>query len=109
MIAFAATVVMCCARWPKSTTRSGCKENDQLLPVCPLSLDIVAYSRWIAFAISENVIAPADPPEPSPRKIPFQVPAGGIHTSKLMSDWLVGVAIAATRQKVGGRGKGWPV
>jgi hypothetical protein len=55
------------------------------------------------------VIAPADPPEPSPRKIPFQVPAGGIHTSKFIFDWLVGVAVAATRQNVGRFENVWPL
>src|ERR1700747_149976 len=63
----------------------------------------------MAFAISGKVIAPAEPPEPSPRKTPFHVPAGGIQTSKLMSDWLVGVAGAETRQKGGRLAKVWPL
>jgi hypothetical protein len=41
--------------------------------------------------------------------MPFQVFGGGIHTSKLIFDWLVGVAVAATRQKVGRFWKVWPL
>src|ERR1700722_8326243 len=45
-------------------------------------------------------IAPAEPPEPSPRKRLFQELIG-IQTSKLMWDCGVGVANATTRQKPG--------
>src|SRR5579871_806298 len=41
---------------------------------------------------------PAAPPLPVPRNLPFQVPGGGIQTSILMCDSLVGLIVAATRQ-----------
>src|ERR1700733_9461929 len=41
---------------------------------------------------------PAAPPLPVPRNLPFQAPGGGIHTSILMCDSLVGLMVAATRQ-----------
>jgi hypothetical protein len=44
-------------------------------------------------------IAPALPPEPSPRKLPFHWLAGGSQTSKPMWESLVGVATPITRQK----------
>src|SRR5579871_232733 len=50
--------------------------------------------------MAENEMEPAEPPEPSPRNLPFQ-PLCGIHTSKLMWDWVVGAAKAAMRQKAG--------
>src|SRR5260370_35873621 len=53
-------------------------------------------------------MAPAEPPEPSPRNLPFH-PAAGIQTSKLMCDAGVGVAKAATRQKAGRFWKTWPL
>src|SRR5437868_1910960 len=44
-------------------------------------------------------IAPALPPEPSPRKLPFQRDLGGSQTSKPIWESLVGVATPMTRQK----------
>ena len=44
-------------------------------------------------------MAPALPPEPSPRKLPFQAPAGGSQTSKPIWESLVGVAKPIARQK----------
>src|SRR5580658_2715003 len=41
---------------------------------------------------------PAAPPLPVPRNLPFQAPGGGIQTSILMCDSLVGLIVAATRQ-----------
>src|SRR5580692_5741933 len=41
---------------------------------------------------------PAAPPLPVPRNLPFQAPGGGIQTSILMCDSLVGLMVAATRQ-----------
>src|SRR5882724_6681899 len=46
-------------------------------------------------------MTPPAPPLPVPRNLPFQVSAGGIHTSILMSDSGVGLSVAATRQKPG--------
>src|ERR1700723_1145257 len=42
---------------------------------------------------------PAAPPLPVPRNFPFQAPGGGIQTSMLMCDSLVGLIVAAKRQK----------
>ena len=44
-------------------------------------------------------IAPALAPEPSPRNTPFQLAAGGSHTSKPMCESDVGVASPTMRQK----------
>src|SRR5262249_13764176 len=46
-------------------------------------------------------MVPANPPLPTPWKRPFH-PLNGIHTSILISESLVGVRVAATRQN-GGR------
>src|SRR5260221_4925253 len=46
-------------------------------------------------------MTPPAPPLPVPRNLPFQVSAGGIHTSILMFDSAVGLSVAATRQKAG--------
>src|ERR1700677_2070051 len=41
---------------------------------------------------------PAAPPLPVPRNLPFQAAGGGIQTSILIFDSLVGLIVAATRQ-----------
>src|SRR6185369_3123970 len=46
-------------------------------------------------------MTPPAPPLPVPRNLPFQVSAGGSHTSMLMFDSGVGLSVAATRQKAG--------
>ena len=51
-------------------------------------------------AIGPKLKDPAEPPEPSPRKLPFHVVVG-IHTSTPISEVLVGVSVAATRQNAG--------
>src|SRR6185312_9691799 len=43
---------------------------------------------------------PAKPPLPSPRYLPFH-PVSGSHTSILISESLVGLIVAATRQNAG--------
>src|SRR4029077_16258646 len=97
------------ARWPKSTTFSGNCANVHRLPVWPLSFDMVAYPRTSAGPMAKKLIAPADPPDPSPWNFPFQLPSDGIQTSKLICDWLVGVATATTRQNAGRLLKTWPL
>src|SRR5260221_2248620 len=46
-------------------------------------------------------IAPEYPPLPTPSSLPFHASAGGIQTSNLMSESLVGRAVASTRQNAG--------
>src|SRR3989442_10567576 len=53
-----------------------------------------------AVAIGPKLKAPAEPPEPSPRKLPFHVVAG-IQTSTPIAEVLVGASVAATRQNAG--------
>src|SRR2546426_2666932 len=53
-----------------------------------------------AVAIAPKLKAPAEPPEPSPRKLPFHVVAG-IQTSTPIAEVLVGASVAATRQNAG--------
>src|ERR1041384_3067072 len=45
-------------------------------------------------------MAPAKPPLPCPRYLPFH-PVSGSHTSILMSESLAGLRVAATRQNAG--------
>jgi len=53
------------------------------------------------------LIAPAKPPFPTPWNLPFQI-AAGIQISIPMSESLLGVRLAATRQNAGMLGKIWP-
>src|SRR5881409_2408372 len=53
-----------------------------------------------AVAIGPKLNAPAEPPEPSPRKLPFHVVAG-IQTSTPIAEVPVGASVAATRQNAG--------
>src|SRR5712671_3194430 len=52
-----------------------------------------------ASRIGPGEMAPALPPEPSPRNLPFQREAGGSQTSKPIWESAVGVARPMTRQK----------
>src|SRR5437764_533242 len=51
-------------------------------------------------------MVPANPPLPTPRNRPFHA-FNGIHTSILISESLVGVSVAATRQNGGRFINGW--
>src|SRR5215510_1867573 len=50
--------------------------------------------------MEEYEISPAQPPLPRPMNLPFH-PDAGIHSSNLMSESLVGLISAATRQNAG--------
>ena len=102
MIALAFTVISCCDRYPKSTYCSGCsKAKVPLPPVCPVSVELVAYPRRSASRSCGYPMAPAHPPVPIALNLPFQ-PSTGSHTSILILESLVGFTVAATRQN-GGR------
>src|SRR3954471_18239568 len=67
-------------------------------PLCPVSVLAVAYPRRSAGAIAEYEIDPWYPPLPTPWNLPFHASTGGIHTSNLISESLVGRAVASTLQ-----------
>src|SRR6187402_3942639 len=90
------------ARQPKSITFSGWPcPNFTSSPECPVSVLAVAYPRRRAVAIAVYEIDPWYPPFPTPWNLPFHAPTGGIHTSNLISESLVGRAVASTRQNAG--------
>ena len=97
--AFAATVIPCTDRYPKSTSFSSCPIA-KLAPSlsCPVSVDAVAYPRSTPVASSLGSIAPPHPPFPVPFSFPFHAAPSGIHTSILISESLVGRNVAATLQ-----------
>src|SRR4051812_22644899 len=70
-------------------------------PLCPVSVLAVAYPRLSAAAIAVYEIDPWYPPLPTPWNFPFHASDGGIQTSNLMSESLVGRAVTSTRQKAG--------
>src|SRR4051794_29736860 len=80
---------------------SGCPSAKlPLPPVCPVSVELVAYPFPSASAIAAYAIVPAHPPLPTAWNLPFQ-PDAGSHTSILISESGDGVSVAATRQNPG--------
>src|SRR5215510_8219082 len=71
-----------------------------LLPTCPVSVPAPAKPDATAAASAAYGIEPAHPPFPTASNLPFQ-PAAGNQTSILMSESLVGVSVAVTRQNAG--------
>src|SRR5215510_1497246 len=71
-----------------------------LLPTCPVSVPAPAYPDATAAASAGYGIEPAHPPFPTASNLPFQ-PDAGSQTSILMSESLVGVSVAVTRQNAG--------
>src|SRR5437879_5522980 len=84
-----------------SMTFSGCPfANSALFPTWPVSVPAPAYPALTASASAGYGIVPAHPPLPTARNLPFQ-PDAGSHTSVLMSESLLGVNVAVTRQNAG--------
>ena len=103
MIDLAFKVISWIARWPKSTTFSGCPKahaasNGEAW--WPVSVLAAAYPWRTSPARLSNATYPARTPLPTPRYWPFQ-PEVGIQTSILMSESLDGFTCAVTRQKAG--------
>src|ERR1700741_169691 len=70
-------------------------------PVWPVSVLAPAYPRRSPAALAVYPIAPEYPPLPTPSSLPFHASTGGIQTSNLISESLVGRAVASTRQNAG--------
>src|SRR4051794_26492197 len=101
-ISFDASVITWTDRYAQSTIFSGCPcPNFMSSPVWPVSVLATAYPRRSPVAIAVYPIAPEYPPLPTPSNLPFQASAGGIQTSNLISESLVGRAVASTRQNAG--------
>src|SRR5687768_2939483 len=105
MTALACTPVSWRARCPKSISFSGCPMAQPAGPFAlpaswPPFVPATAYPRWIAFANDEVGIVPAQPPLPLCIYLPFQL-ADGSQTSSLISESVVGRAMAFTIQRAG--------
>src|SRR3954468_21312968 len=101
-ISFDASVITWTDRYAQSTIFSGCPcPNFMSSPVWPVSVLATAYPRRSPVAIAVSPIPPEYPPLPTPSNLPFQASAGGIQTSNLISESLVGRAVASTRQNAG--------
>src|SRR5690349_5582487 len=89
------------ARYPKSFSFSWWPSAKSAVPpVCPVSVLDVAYPARTAAAIAAYETTPAHPPPPTAWYLPFH-PEAGSQTSALMSESLVGVSVARTRQNAG--------
>src|SRR5437867_5322337 len=84
-----------------SMTFSGCPfANSALFPTWPVSVPAPAYPALTAPASAGYGIVPAHPPLPTAKNLPFH-PDAGNQISVLMSESLLGVNVAVTRQKAG--------
>src|SRR2546425_698473 len=80
-------------------------------PSCPVLFAEVAHPWRKGLIIAAGARPPARPPLPVPRNLPFHVAGSGSHTSILMSESLLGMDVARTRQNAGrlAYGEGPPV
>src|SRR6202142_4340763 len=103
MMAFASTVIRCTARYPKSTTFSGCPSAHAasvMPPWWPVSVDAVANPPSSNARICGTPIEPAKPPFPAPWNRPFH-PELGIHPTNRISESPDGLITPATWHDAG--------
>src|SRR5215831_16026210 len=82
--------------------RSGlCSSTYRESPSCPVLFAAVAHPCLSGPIIDAGARPPARPPFPVPRNFPFHVEGSGSHTSILMSESLLGMDVASTRQNAG--------
>src|SRR5262245_3700492 len=88
-------------RYARSTSFSGWPSAKSAVPpTWPVSVPAVAYPAASAAASAGYGMVPAQPPLPTASNLPFQ-PDAGSQISTLMSESLVGISVAVTRQNAG--------
>src|SRR5687767_10674880 len=103
MIPLDCTAVSCTARYPKSISFSGCPmaQSAPPPPSWPLSVPATTYPRRKGSAKGAVLMAPAQPPLPSCRYLPFQAEAVGSQRANLILESLLGRMTPRTSQWAG--------